>query len=84
MEARTCNISNVIQRNTLLRIPYFQRRYVWGLEDWNRFAVDMVSTIDSERYYFLGAIILKDEKVSMDDRRNGISKKHLVIDGQQR
>ena len=46
-----------------------------GLEDWNRFAVDMVSTIDRERYYFLGAIILKDEKVSMDDRRNGISKK---------
>ena len=84
MEARTCNINNVIQRNTLLRIPYFQRRYVWTEEDWKRFALDMESTLDSERYYFLGAIILKEERVSMEDRRNGISKRYLVVDGQQR
>jgi len=84
MEARTITINNVIQRNTLLRIPYFQRRYVWGEDDWKRFAADMESTLDSERYYFLGAIILKDEDVSVADRRNGISKRQLVIDGQQR
>ena len=84
MEARTLSISGVIQRNTLLRIPYFQRRYVWNEEDWERFAVDMESTLDSERYYFLGAIILKEENVTMEDKRKGIGKKQLVIDGQQR
>lgn len=84
MKADTLSISGVIQKNTLLRIPYFQRRYVWGEEDWERFAIDMESTLDSERYYFLGAIILKEESVSMDDKRRGIGKKQLVIDGQQR
>ena len=84
MKADTLSISGVIQRNTLLRIPYFQRRYVWGEEDWERFAIDMESTLDSERYYFLGAIILKEESVSMDDKKKGIGRKQLVIDGQQR
>ena len=84
MEARTISINGVIQRNTLLRIPYFQRRYVWGEEDWRRFAIDMESTLDSDRCYFLGAIILKEEPVTMLDRRNGIAKRQLVIDGQQR
>ena len=41
MEASTLLINGVIQRNTLLRIPYFQRRYVWKEKDWERFAVDM-------------------------------------------
>ena len=31
MEASTLLINGVIQRNTLLRIPYFQRRYVLRL-----------------------------------------------------
>lgn len=84
MEASTLSICGVIQKNTLLRIPYFQRRYVWDVEDWERFAVDMESTLDSERYYFLGAIILKEENVTMEDKRKGIGKKQLVIDGQQR
>ncbi len=84
MKADTLSISGVIQKNTLLRIPYFQRRYVWDEEDWERFAIDMESTLDSERYYFLGAIILKEESVSMDDKKKGIGKKQLVIDGQQR
>lgn len=84
MEARTISINGVIQKNTLLRIPYFQRRYVWGEEDWKRFAIDMESTLDSDRCYFLGAIILKEEPVTMTDRRNGIAKRQMVIDGQQR
>ena len=52
MEASTLLINGVIQRNTLLRIPYFQRRYVWKEKDWERFAVDMESTLDSDRDYF--------------------------------
>ena len=84
MEARTYMISEVIQRDRLLRIPYFQRRYVWERKDWERFAMDMESTLDSESNYFLGAIILKDETTSLQDRRNGVGRKQQVIDGQQR
>ena len=84
MKADTLSVSGVIQKNTLLRIPYFQRRYVWGEEDWERFAIDMESTLDSDRYYFLGAIILKEESVTTLDKKNGIGKRQLVIDGQQR
>lgn len=84
MEAFTFPINGVIQRSTLLRIPYFQRRYVWKEEDWERFAVDMESTIDSNSDYFLGAIILKEEKVTDEEIDKGIGKKYVVIDGQQR
>lgn len=84
MEARTLSIRGIIQNDTLLRIPYFQRRYVWGEDEWARFAVDMESTIENERSYFLGAVILKNEEVSHDDNKNGIGQKYLVIDGQQR
>ena len=84
MEAKKSNIFGIIQRNTLLRIPYFQRRYVWSEPDWKQFATDMESTLDSDCNRFLGAIILKEEPVSMNDRRNGISQKQIVIDGQQR
>ena len=84
MEAKKSNIFGIIQRNTLLRIPYFQRRYVWSEPDWKQFATDMESTLDSDCNRFLGAIILKEEPVSVIDRRNGISQKQLVIDGQQR
>lgn len=75
MEASTLNISGVIQNSTLLRIPYFQRRYVWEEKDWQIFAESMESTLDSDRYYFLGAIILKDEEITMEDKRKGIAKK---------
>ena len=84
MEASTLFINGVIQKNTLLRIPYFQRRYVWEEEEWNRFAVDMESTLDSERNYFLGALILKEDETTKADKLSGIGKKQLVIDGQQR
>lgn len=84
MEAKTYMISEVIQRSSLLRIPYFQRRYVWERKDWERFAMDMESTLDSESNYFLGAIILKEEQISVQDRRNGVGRKQQVIDGQQR
>lgn len=84
MEARTLSIRGIIQNDTLLRIPYFQRRYVWGEEEWSRFAVDMESTIESERSYFLGAVIMKNEEVTHDDNKNGIGQKYLVVDGQQR
>ena len=84
MQATTQNISGVIQSNTLLRIPYFQRHYVWKTDSWERLADDMESTLNSTRQYFLGSIILKEEATSQEDIANGIGQKYLVIDGQQR
>ena len=84
MNACTPSINEVLKRDTVLRIPYYQRRYVWGEEYWERFAQDMESTMDSDQTYFLGAIIFNEEKKSLEDIRNGISEKFLVVDGQQR
>ena len=84
MDANVCSINGLIQHNCLLRIPYFQRSYVWGEKDWERFADDMESTLTGERDYFLGAVILKDEERQENDSQNGIAKRRMVIDGQQR
>ena len=84
MKADTLTISGIIQRDTLLRIPYFQRRYVWAEEDWKRFARDMESTLVCVQKYFLGAIILKEEETTAEDRGLGVGKRFLIIDGQQR
>ena len=80
MDAKPAKIADVFQQETLLRIPYFQRHYVWGEEEWERFANDMASTLDADvKKYFLGALILKEE----NNADAGIDK-YLVIDGQQR
>ena len=88
MEARTQDVKGVFQNNTLLEIPYYQRRYVWNDEpeylNWSRFAEDMESTLETDSSYFLGALILKSAKRSDEDMRNGISKRMIVVDGQQR
>lgn len=84
MKADTITISGIIQRDTLLRIPYFQRRYVWEEKDWKRFAIDMESTLESSQKYFLGALILKEEQLTPQDRKSGIGRRFLVVDGQQR
>lgn len=76
MKADAKRIIEVFSRQSILQIPYFQRRYVWRKEDWERFAIDMESTIDTLNKYFLGAIILKEEGELQDN--------FMVIDGQQR
>ena len=82
MNASAVKIKDVINSESLLRIPYFQRRYVWGKEDWERFVVDMESTMDSDKQYFLGALILQQEDV--DPTEEEVTEQFKVIDGQQR
>ena len=84
MKADSLSITEIINQSTLFEIPFYQRRYIWEESNWDRFYEDMKSTIDSNRKYFLGAIILKKTKVSDDEADRGISHKRLVIDGQQR
>lgn len=84
MEASVSSIKGLIQSGRLLRIPYFQRSYVWGEDDWDRFATDMESTLNDSQDYFLGAVILKEEQKLDNDAINGIEQRCMVVDGQQR
>ena len=58
-----------------LRIPFFQRGYVWDEDNWS----ELLENLESEGRHFLGSILLKDEQVA-----SGELQTKLVIDGQQR
>ena len=41
MEAAKINIAGIFNRARILKIPHFQRAYVWKEEQWERFLDDM-------------------------------------------
>lgn len=84
MEAHSKSVTNLIQNDSILTIPYFQRRYVWRNEDRQRFIDDMEAVSADYMPYFLGALIFKAEELSREERQNGIQSTYRVIDGQQR
>jgi uncharacterized protein with ParB-like and HNH nuclease domain len=59
-----------------VRIPFFQRGYVWKKENWEDLLFDI---IEFDKSHFLGSLILKQQKI-----KSGEPKDVLVIDGQQR
>ena len=59
-----------------VKIPFFQRTYVWNEDNWEELISDL---LDSNKSHFLGSLILKQESVG-----TGSPKQVLVIDGQQR
>ncbi len=60
----------------LVRIPFFQRGYVWSIENWDDILTDL---LDFNKSHFLGSLILKQL-----EKQTGKPKEVLVIDGQQR
>lgn len=54
MDAGKATISGVFNGSRLLEIPFYQRAYVWGEEQWERFLGDMEFVTASKRPYFLG------------------------------
>lgn len=83
MKVEEVSINQVFLANRTLKIPYFQRPYVWGESNWEKFYNDIaeitmaVSEGEEPETYFMGSIILKKGKFS--------GGQHLdVIDGQQR
>ncbi|MBR6226722.1 MAG: DUF262 domain-containing protein [Bacteroidales bacterium] len=84
MKAESPSITGVFQRTTILRIPFFQRQYVWGQKEWDRFLMDMDSLIGARTKYFLGSLILKEEETTEEEEMYGVSNKFSVVDGQQR
>ncbi|WP_430404237.1 DUF262 domain-containing protein [Fluviicola sp.] len=60
----------------LVKIPFFQRGYVWNIENWEDILTDL---LDFNKSHFLGSLILKQL-----EKQTGKSNQVLVIDGQQR
>lgn len=59
-----------------VKIPFFQRAYVWNKDNWEELISDL---LESGKSHFLGSLILKQVVVP-----SGSTKQVLVIDGQQR
>ena len=82
MEAGKINIGGIFDRARILKIPHFQRAYVWDEEQWERFLDDMRFASSSPSPYFMGSIILKQQETRSTDKKAGDVR--TIIDGQQR
>ncbi len=81
MEAGKINITGIFNRTRILKIPHFQRSYVWNEEQWSRFFDDMIYAARSSSPYFMGSIILKQQETTTNRQLGDV---RTVIDGQQR
>ena len=79
MEAGTKHLTEILTDHRVLEVPYYQRSYVWKEDQWARFISDMEYITSTDKDYFLGSIILKQQP-------SGISPFDIqsIIDGQQR
>lgn len=81
MEVGKRTINDIFNGNRVLEIPFFQRSYVWGEEQWERLLTDMENVSKSNKSYFLGSVILKQQPTNT--QRN-VGDLRTVVDGQQR
>lgn len=77
MNATANSFSAITSQEKVLRIPFFQRKYVWRTAQWGKLWDDLTDSFENEDSHFLGSVILKQVGSSMGSER-------LVIDGQQR
>jgi uncharacterized protein with ParB-like and HNH nuclease domain len=81
MDAGKRTINDIFNGNRILEIPFFQRAYVWGENQWERLLEDMELVTFSKKPYFLGSVILKQQATTSG---NGVGDIRTLIDGQQR
>lgn len=81
MKANDLFLLKVFSTHTVFEIPYYQRAYVWGLENWKRFLEDMENISTVEKPYFIGSLILKQKETETGSKYSDV---RIVIDGQQR
>lgn len=83
MKVDEVSINQVFLTNRTLKIPFFQRPYVWGEANWEKFYNDIAEITMAIKEgaepetYFMGSIILKKGKFVGGQQFD-------VIDGQQR
>ena len=81
MDAGKRTINDIFNGNRILEIPFFQRSYVWGETQWERLIDDMETVSATNKPYFLGSVILKQQPTATE---NNVGDKRTLIDGQQR
>lgn len=81
MDAGKRTINDIFNGNRVLEIPFFQRAYVWDIDQWERLLEDMELVTFSKKPYFLGSVILKQQPTTSGD---GVGDIRTLIDGQQR
>lgn len=81
MEAQGQSVASLLAGEKRFIIPYYQRSYVWGEPQWERFLEDMEYVSKTNRPYFIGSVILKQISTSSFEV---IGNQRVVIDGQQR
>lgn len=81
MKANDLFLLKVFSTHTVFEIPYYQRSYVWGEENWKRFLEDMENISAIEKPYFIGSLILKQKETETGSKYGDV---RVVIDGQQR
>ena len=79
MEAGRRNIPEIFNRANKLKVPHFQRSYVWQEEQWERFLEDMQYAARANCPYFMGSVILKQQETPVNQVNI-----RTIIDGQQR
>ncbi len=79
MKANPLLITNFVNFNEKLIIPFFQRAYVWEEAQWERLITDMKFVSRTRKQYFMGSIILKEVR-NEDGQLIG----QTIVDGQQR
>lgn len=80
MEAGKRTISEIFNGGRILEIPFFQRSYVWDERQWSRLLEDMKQISKTNKPYFLGSVILKQQ----DTSSSSVGEVRTLIDGQQR
>ena len=88
MRAETTKLSNIFNGQRILRIPFFQRSYVWGEDEWKRLLSDLVEKQQEfepgqpyeRELKFMGALIFKQEITST----SSFGDVRILVDGQQR
>lgn len=70
------SIYQIFDSGVSIEVPFFQRSYVWTVDEWKKFLADMSDLCSQNKPYFLGAIILK--------KLNKEGKQKTIVDGQQR
>jgi uncharacterized protein with ParB-like and HNH nuclease domain len=81
MEAGKRTINDIFNGNRVLEIPFFQRSYVWTDTQWERLLEDMETVSMTNKPYFLGSVILKQQQTNTG---NNVGDRRTLIDGQQR
>lgn len=81
MNAGKRTLNTIFVTQTELEIPFFQRAYVWGEDEWERLLTDMIFVNQQRRAYFFGSVILKETDLP---ENSDATERFIIVDGQQR